>query len=346
MLQIDPKFVTEAATATTAADLYELLQGAIRLEHSTIPPYLTAAYSLKLGVNSAIRNMVGNIAVEEMLHMAIVANVLNAIGGRPEIDRPDFIPVYPGPLPMNIAGGLRVGLRKFSKELVHDVFMEIEKPENPILFPGEALGLAEFATIGNFYQAIIDKIKELGDGIFTGKPERQVIVDAGFPSQQLFAITNTATAVQALEWIVKEGEGTTTLPFDDEDEPAHYYRFEEIYRGRRLVKDDTAEHGYRYAGAQVPFDPADVWNLPDDPKAADYPEGSEQRTKVDAFNRVYSDILRLLQTTFDGNPQQISESLASMGLLRRVGTQVVSTTNPDTGKQLGLTFEYVPALTA
>jgi rubrerythrin len=346
MLQIDPKFVAAAEAATTATDLYGLLQSAIRLEHSTVPPYLTAAYSLRLGVNSAIRNMVLNIAVEEMLHMAIVANVLNAIGGRPEVDRPDFVPVYPGPLPMNIGGGLQVGLRKFSKALVHDVFMEIEKPENPILFPGPALDIAQFATIGTFYRAIIDKIKELGDGIFTGKPERQVIVDAGFPSQQLFAITDAATAARALEMIVKEGEGTTTLPFDDEDEPAHYYRFEEIFRGRRLVKDDTAEHGYRYAGAAVPFEPAEVWNLPDDPKAAAYPPGSEQREKVDAFNRVYSDILRLLQTTFDGNPQQIGESLASMGLLRRVGTQVVSTTDPDTGKQLGLTFEYVPPLTA
>jgi rubrerythrin len=342
MLRIDPKFVEAAEAATTATDLYGLLQNAVRLEHATIPPYLTAAYSLKLGVNSAIRNMVLNVAVEEMLHMAIVANVLNAIGGRPEIDRPDFIPVYPGRLPMNI-GGLQVGLRKFSKALVHDVFMEIEKPENPILFPGLELQLAEFATIGTFYRAIIDKIKELGDGIFTGKPERQVIVDAGFPSQQLFAITNAETAVRALEFIVKEGEGTKALPFDDEGEPAHYYRFEEIFRGRRLVKDDTAKHGYRYAGAEVPFEPADVWNLPDDPKAADYPAGSELRTKVDAFNRAYSDILRLLQKTFDGNPQQINDSLFSMGLLRRVGTQVVSTTNPDTGKQLGLTFEYVPA---
>ena len=116
-------------------------------------------------------------------------------------------------------------------------------------------------------------------------------------------------------------------------------------RMREHVKDDTAENGYRYAGAEIPFDPADVWNLPDDPKAAAYPVGSEQRTKVDAFNRAYSDILRLLQKTFDGNPQQISESLFSMGLLRRVGTQVVSTTDPDTGKQLGLTFEYVPAET-
>lgn len=345
MLRIDMEYLDAARAASTAADLHELLQNAIRLEHSTIPPYLAAAYSLKFGINTEIRSAITAVAEEEMLHMAIVANVLNAIGGRVEIDKPEFVPNYPGPLPMSIGGGLVVGLRKFSKRLVRDVFMEIEEPENPIHFPGDAVVLAAaptFATIGAFYRAVIEKIKELGNGIFTGDPARQVIVDAGFPSEQLFAITSVDTAVRALEWIVEEGEGTTTLPFDDEGEPAHYYRFEEIYRGRRLVEDPTAEHGFSYTGAEIQFDPAEVWDLPDDPKAADYPIGSEERGKVDAFNRAYSDMLRALQRTFDGDPRQILDAISSMTLLRRIAKNVVATTDPTTGKQLGLTFEFVP----
>jgi hypothetical protein len=345
MLRIDAKYVTAVRSATRADDLYGLLQNAIQLEHSTIPPYLAASYSLKLGINSAIRNTITEVAVEEMLHMAIVANVLNAMAGRPAIDQPEFIPSYPTRLPMNVGSGIEVGLRKFSKALVHDVFMTIEEPELPIHFPGPEAARAaavEFATIGQFYRAVIDKIKDLGDGIFTGDPGRQVVVDAGFPSQQLFEITNVDTAVRGLEWIVKEGEGTAALPFDDEGELAHYYRFEEIHRGKRLVKDPTAQNGYAYRGADIPFDPADVWDFPDHPKAADYPAGTAERDKVDAFNRTYSDLLRSLQRTFDGEPQHIDQALSLMGRVRRIGGQVVSTTDPRTGKQLGPTFEYVP----
>lgn len=344
MLRIDPKFVAAAKSATKAADLHGLLQNAIQLEHATIPPYLAAAYSLKFGTNGTVRSLIADIS-EEMLHMAIVANVLNAIGGRPAMDSPEFIPSYPTRLPMNIGSGLEVGVKKFSKELVRDVFMKIEEPELPIHFPGPELTNAmpvEFATIGAFYQAVIDKIKELGDGIFTGSVSRQVVVDAGFPSQQLFEITNVETAVRGLQWIVKEGEGTSTIPFDDENEPAHYYRFEEIVRGRRLVKNPQAENGYSYTGEELLFDPTGVWDFPDNSKAANYAAGTAERGKVDAFNRTYSDLLRSLQLTFDGNPQQIEQALFLMGRVRRIAADVVATTDPNTGKQLGLTFEYVP----
>ena len=117
MLRIDPRFVAAAKSATSGAALHELLQKAIELELSTIPPYLHAAYSLMPGTNTAIRKIIVAVAKEEMLHMAIVANVLNAIDGRPVIADPKTVPIYPGPLPMNV-GGLQVGLRKFSKELV------------------------------------------------------------------------------------------------------------------------------------------------------------------------------------------------------------------------------------
>jgi hypothetical protein len=344
MLLIDPKYIAAARDASNADDLHGLLQSAIQLEHATIPPYLTAAYSLQFGINTGIRSAIAHIAEEEMLHMAIVANVLNAIGGRVEFDKPEFVPNYPEPLPMNIGSGMVVGLRKFSKSLVHDVFMAIEEPEHPMHFPSVAAVLAAptFATIGAFYRAVIEKIQELGNDIFTGDPARQVIVDAGFPSEQLFAITDVTTAVRALEQVIKEGEGTAALPFDDEGEPAHYYRFEEIYRGRRLVKDPNAANGFSFTGAEIQFDPAEVWDLPDDPQAADYPSGSEERGKIDAFNRAYSDLLRVLQRTFDGAPGQIGDALFSMGLLRRVAREVVETTDPMTGKQLGLTFEFMP----
>jgi rubrerythrin len=346
ILLISPEYVVAARAAENADDLHWLLQSAIQLEHATIPPYLAAAYSLKLGINNEIRNAIFNIAEEEMLHMAIVANVLNALGGTPEIDRPEFIPTYPGPLPMNIGDGFQVGIRKFSKTLVEDVFMRIEEPEHPIHFPVASVSATkaalEFSTIGAFYRAVIEKINELGDAIFVGDPARQVSDAHLFPPEQLFKITNSETAVRALTKIVKEGEGTSTMPFDDENEPAHYYRFEEILRGLHLVEDPTSEKGYSFKVPEIRFNPDDVFDSPDDTKVADYAAGTVERIRVDKCNLVYSDILRSLQKAFDGEPTKITEAVSLMGQFQVAARAVVSRTNPATGRQCGLTFEYAP----
>ena len=149
--------------------------------------------------------------------MTIAANVLLALGGQPVIDRPGFIPAYPSTLPMSIGDGLTVGLAKFSLDLVHDVFMKIEEPEPALEFPVAAAEAAlatapGYATIGEIYRAIIDKIVAFGDGAFTGDPGRQVVDARWFPADELFRITDVETARQALLLVVEEGEGTTQSP--------------------------------------------------------------------------------------------------------------------------------------
>ena len=57
------------------------LQWALELEHSTIPPYLCALYSIREDANPAAAELVRSVFMEEMLHMTLVANVLNAVGG-------------------------------------------------------------------------------------------------------------------------------------------------------------------------------------------------------------------------------------------------------------------------
>jgi rubrerythrin len=347
LLKIDPKFVAAVRNAGNASDLHDLLQNAVRLEHSTIPPYLTAAYSIKRNSNSEIFQAIRSIAQEEMLHMAMVCNVLTAIGGHPKIADAGFVPTYPGHLPMSIGGGLVVGLRKFSLDLVKNVFMEIEKPENPLHFPVPELHniAPTFATIGQFYTALIQKITELGDGIFTGDPGHQVVVDRPDPWQHLQPITNVETATAALEWIVEDGEGTKTLPFDGSGELAHYYRFEEIFHGRRLI-EVAGDPGFAFAGDAIPLDETKILDLPDNPKAADYAAGSPSRQAVDIFNQQYSDVLRALQIAFDGAPDHIGVAQQVMVQMRTTATQVVTMVDPATGKNLGLTYEFMPQLTS
>src|ERR1035438_9587208 len=110
------------------------LQKAIELEHATLPTYLSSLYSLG-DSNVEIAGLVLSVIMEEMLHFAIACNTLNAIGGSPDIDNPDFIPIFPGHLPGGVDESLCVHLRRFSKEHVHNTFMAIEEPEDPLHFP-------------------------------------------------------------------------------------------------------------------------------------------------------------------------------------------------------------------
>ena len=57
----------------------ELLQEAIKVEHGTIPLYLTNLYSINNQSSFAAMAM-KSVVMEEMLHMVHAANVLNAIG--------------------------------------------------------------------------------------------------------------------------------------------------------------------------------------------------------------------------------------------------------------------------
>ncbi|HYM00674.1 MAG TPA: ferritin-like domain-containing protein, partial [Blastocatellia bacterium] len=75
----------------TIKELREHLQSAVELEHSTIPPYLCALYTIVPGTNQDSIDVIRGVVVEEMLHMTLSSNVLNAVGGSPNIDQPKFI---------------------------------------------------------------------------------------------------------------------------------------------------------------------------------------------------------------------------------------------------------------
>jgi hypothetical protein len=67
MIKVDPQILAGIRSASSPAQLYRYLQSAVKLEHSTIPPYLTAMFSVKPGVNHEIGTLIRSIVVEEML---------------------------------------------------------------------------------------------------------------------------------------------------------------------------------------------------------------------------------------------------------------------------------------
>lgn len=345
MLTIDRGLVLGVREAGSREDLHGFVQSALELEHSTIPPYLTAYYTLRPGRNEEIAAAIRGVAVEEMLHLTIAGNLLVALGGKPRLAGPGFVPSYPTTLPMNVGDGLRVGLARYSPELVRDTFMRIEEPDDPIDVAGtDPAGRAspEFATIGEFYRALADKLVALGDGAFVGDPGRQVVDPAWFPPDQLFRITDVASAVAALTLVVEEGEGTATSPLDREREPAHYYRFGELFHEHRLVPKASAPGGFAYAGARIPFDPDGVWPMPADPHLADYPPDTRSGMVAVRFAGAYTRLLRALHEAFDGAPGKLDAALGLMFELRLLAQDVLAT--PDAqGRPTGLCFEYVPA---
>lgn len=340
MQRIHRDIIDNIIAAKNAFELYIHLHAAIELEHATIPPYLTALYSIKPGWNQEAYKIILSVVKEEMLHMVIAANVLNAIGGKPKVNVPNFIPTYPGPLPMNVGDGLIVNLASLSKDVLENTFMAIEEPEDPIDFPEEEKENQEYATIGSFYQAIIDKIQELGEQCFTGDPSRQVVNEQWFPRTELFPVTNVDEAVAALTLIVKQGEGTSTSPLDPEGNLAHYYRFAEIFYGKHLVKDENAEEGYSYTGDPIPLETDGIWDLVENSKAENYQPNTAERRMVDQFNYSYTNLLNGLHKTFNGEPDYLNTVMGVMYELKLQGQKMMELTDPISGKQVAPSFEY------
>jgi hypothetical protein len=340
VLQLQPELFE---ALDTADGVRTALQHAVELEHATIPTYLYALYSLEPGKNAAIGELIASVVVEEMSHMALACNILNAIGGSPAIDSPAFIPSYPGPLPGGVASQLVVPLERFSRDLVHDVFMEIEEPEDPLRFPVEAAVPEQ--TIGQFYTAIKSQIETLGESIFTGDPGLQVT--GAFADLGLIAVGSVATAGAAIETIVEQGEGTSQSPLDPEHDPAHYYRFAEIYHGKRLIPNEDAppdappDQRFVYGGDPIPFDPDGVLPVPANPTLGDYPAGSRARYACNAFNYTYTSVLKTLHATFNGDPGSLDAAVGLMESLKLQALDLMSTPLPG-GGNAGPSFEYQP----
>lgn len=348
MIRLHKSVIEGIRAADTPAKLHRYLQNAIELEHSTIPPYLTAMLSLRAGRNRRIAELIRRIVIEEMLHMSIAANILIAIGGRPQINTPQFVPDYPGPLPMQIGDGLIVGIEAFSMPLVRNVFMAIEQPENEI--PVRALTGAEdepeYATIGQFYDAIQEQIRALGDSIFvqpTAPP--QVVAPHWFPPDKLYPIVDVETACSAIDLIKIEGEGTSTSPFQSPGDPAHFYQFGSIVHGREIVRvpgQPGEPDSYAYAGTAIPFDPDGIWPLLPNCKIADFEPGSQARVRIEQYAYSYSSLLNALHIAFNGAPEKLDAAIGLMYDLRVLAVALMQTVaDPKTGRTVGPSYEYV-----
>jgi hypothetical protein len=228
-------------------DLWWLLAEASQLEHMIMCQYLFAEFSLKEGEEEGLsreqaeavarwREVLHGIAVEEMLHLALVANVMASIGAAPTLGRPNF-PQRSSYFPASI----QLDLLPFGERALKH-FLYLERPEGmerqdaegfvpsaPPLAPLSDEELMprgqEFMTIGHLYRGIEDGLRALTDrfgerAVFVGSPRAQATPELLGGWQQLIPVTGLESALAAVGEIIEQGEGARG---DWRD--AHYGRF-------------------------------------------------------------------------------------------------------------------------
>jgi hypothetical protein len=260
-------------------DLWWLLTEASQLEHMIMCQYLYAEFSLKRGTEEGLteeqaeaverwRGVLRGIAVEEMLHLALVANLMASIGAAPTLGRPNF-PQRSGYFP----AGVQLDLLPFGEQALRH-FLYLERPEGmerqdaegfvPGAPPRDPLGEddlmprgQEFLTIGHLYRGIEAGLRDLSGrlgerGLFVGSPRAQATPEL-LRWPQLIAVTGLDSAQAAVDEIIEQGEGARG---DWKD--AHYGRFLRVWEEYHSLResDPTFEpaHPVLAAYARQPFD--------------------------------------------------------------------------------------------
>src|SRR6516164_9117927 len=307
--------------------LWNLLMEASQVEHLIMCQYLYASFSLKTGPDEGLtaeqadavarwHKVLAGIAVEEMLHLALVANVITAIGAAPTLMRPNF------PRPSEyLPAGVQFALLPFGDaSLTH--FLYLERPEGmervdaqgfvPAAPQPEPVGadevmprLQEFATVGHLYRGIEDGLTHLAGrlgerALFVGPPRAQATPEM-FHWPQLIAVTDLASARAAIDEIIEQGEGAR-----GDWQPAHYGRFLGIWEEyRRLREQDPGFQPARPvipAFTRQPFDIAAPQPLLTDP---------ETRRVAELFNLGYEVLLHVL-TRFFTHTDETDEQLDTL----------------------------------
>jgi CDGSH-type Zn-finger protein/truncated hemoglobin YjbI len=293
--------------------LIYMLCEAAELEHGIMCQYLFAAFSMKEDAGEGLtddqvktvrrwRKQISHVAVQEMLHLALVQNLLSAIGAAPHLSRPNF----PQPA-SSYPAGVDLTLLPFGEAALRH-FMFLERPEgmalhdtpglaaykraSPAMQPGDIAPRGQdFATVGHLYRSIEAGIDHLVEKhgerwLFVGPPRAQA-TSKHFGWPELVAVTDAASAHRAIDEILEQGEG----PRGDWRN-AHFGQFVEILDELEQLRE--ADRGF---DPVRPVLPLNVRPSERDPNAPLVTDPLTQRV-MDLFNVCYEVLLLMLQRFF------------------------------------------------
>lgn len=364
--------VTETTIVITSREhLWWMLLEAAELEHMIMCQYLFAEFSLKNGIDDGLtqeqaetvdrwRKVISGIAVEEMLHLALVYNLLAAIGGAPTFNRPNF-PQLSGYFPSR----LQLDLMPFGERALRH-FLYLERPEGMELQPADGFVPCvpprepvtaeeimprgqEYTTVGRLYRGIADGLRDLvathgEESVFIGVPQAQATPER-FHWPQLTAVTDLESALEAVERIIEQGEGAR-----GDWHEAHYGRFlnmwEEFHELRR--QDPTFEPARPVIPAHTrqPFDISAPQPVITDPRTARIAEVTAL-----AYEVVLHQLLRFFTHT-DETEEQLGtlvngaiELMVSAVRPLGIALTTLPVGAPHEGKTAGFTFEMYYVMT-
>jgi CDGSH-type Zn-finger protein len=329
----------------TREELLYLLTRASELEHNLACAYLYAGYSLKtdlreggltedeLTVVRAWKRKLSSVAVEEMLHLGQVSNLITAVGGAPHFARANF-PLAATTFPF----GIPIDLQPFSQSLIERLVC-YEMPEDGVLsaerhaeYDAIRARVADridsdafirsrnaiepfdvdFRTVGEFYHKIESAFDCVPpERLFIGDPEVQATPRyLDFP-KQLVEVTDVKSARAAIEMIIEQGESPTS-----EHPEAHFVVFDMIRRQFETLRERARVEGRVFAPVRpLLTNPSTrgIAEMPGTNRITD-PVASELAS---LFNSSYAVMLMMLARFFaHGDESEDEMRLLARGTLR------------------------------
>lgn len=328
-----------AAIPATREQLWGVLFEAAEIEHNLMCCYLYAMFSLKESVDegvteaelAAIRRWRGEIldvAIEEMGHLAIVSNILSALGAPAHFSRQNF-PIAPGYHP----AGVVVKLAPFNVETL-DHFIYLERPDTVDIADGDGFApereyvrtlsaerlmsaTMDYATVGKLYQSIEDGIRALADTIgeealFVGDDAHQIGPDVvALPN--LTIVRCVKSACEAIDAIVRQGEGSEAGVED-----SHFHRFLKIRAEYQALLAARSDFRPARPAAHNP-----VMRRPPQPEGKTFVNAAPAVELLDIGNAIYNHSLRCLALAYAGVDKAAQRALVDAAIeLMRILTPV------------------------
>ena len=296
----------DVAAITDLDQLRDALQTAIELEHSTIPPYLCALYSIPREQHR------GRRADRERRDGGDAAP---RPGGqraqrhrrRAAIESPDFVPRYPATLPHS-DGRIIVGLRPCRRRRWRRSGASSARAAAARGRESRATTRSASSTQASSSACSTSPPSETSSPATARQiaGNEHVYGMAGAP----FAVHDLDSALGALADHRRPRRGHR--PHDPRRRHAlgegsllaHYYRFDEIAKGRRYLPSDTPRTGP--TGPPLPVDYDAVWPMRANPRVEDLPPAAKCGRSPTRPTAIYTDLLRCLHRGLNGEPSELT----------------------------------------
>jgi CDGSH-type Zn-finger protein/uncharacterized Fe-S cluster protein YjdI len=337
--------------ATHREQLIGMLCEAAEIEHCLMCTYMYAAFSLKQSTAEDVtaeelaaiqrwRLEIIRIGTDEMLHLALVNNMLIALGARPRYQRFNF-PISGGLFPADVA----VALAPFD-EATLDHFVYLERPTGAADQDGERYQKStyqrgiitdrlmafadDYETVGELYETIEASFAQLisqcsETTTFLGPVSAQ-LTEADFRLKGLHSVASMDDIRSAVNLIRVQGEGSNA-----ESAGSHYARFCAIRAEWQALKEARPAFMPARPAARNPVMRAPLT----EDRLQILAEPASQL--VDVANAAYGMMVRQLSLMSD-------EALCPAGMRRPTGDQALALMHVVT--DIGTLLTTLPANTA